>query len=88
MAVFFRLETSKGKNTAADPYAVPDGNVAELFEFISGLMRIRPGSLEEYLELQEKRPLALETAADKIMKLETTTSTPDRGRCARGRLQQ
>jgi thiol-disulfide isomerase/thioredoxin len=66
-----KKEGEAEKEEAKDVYKIPDTkDVSELVTFIQGLSRLRPSSLEEYLEIQKTRPAALMQASDLILSLE------------------
>lgn len=53
-----------------DRYAVPEGDVATIFEFLKGIETYRPTTTDEKLAHLQNAPKALQTAADRIIKLE------------------
>ncbi len=53
-----------------DRYAVPEGDVAALIEFLKGLETYRPTTTEEVLAYRQNARKALETASSRIIKLE------------------
>ncbi len=72
----------------ANPFAVPEGDTAQLAKFIQDLQANRPArptrrpetdeekeAYEEYLEYQRRGPEALQEAAEKILQTETDKSS-------------
>ncbi|MBI2480822.1 MAG: TlpA family protein disulfide reductase [Planctomycetia bacterium] len=53
-----------------DRYAVPEGDVAAIIEFLKGLESYRPTTTEEVLAYRQNARKALVTASDRIVKLE------------------
>jgi peroxiredoxin len=53
-----------------DRYAVPEGDVAAILEFLKGLETYRPTTTEEVLAYRQNARKALETASTRIIKLE------------------
>ncbi|MFV1964210.1 MAG: TlpA family protein disulfide reductase [Pirellulaceae bacterium] len=65
----------KPASETVDRYAVPEGDVRELLKFLDELGRFRPKSREEYVEFRKKGSIAMRQAAEKILSLETDTSS-------------
>jgi len=55
----------------ADRFAVPEGDVAAILEFLKGLESYRPTTADE----AQKRQMAFQTAADRIIKLQKDKSS-------------
>jgi hypothetical protein len=64
-----------GDEGQADRYVVPDGDVAELAEFIEQLTRYRPTTPKEDLMYRAKCRPALQQAAERIIRLEGDPSS-------------
>ncbi|MDA1051244.1 MAG: thioredoxin-like domain-containing protein [Planctomycetota bacterium] len=54
----------------AGRYAVPDGDVAAILKFLKGLETYRPTTTDEILAYRQNARKAIQTAADRIVKLE------------------
>lgn len=72
----------------SDRYAVPEGDVSELVKFIEELKGYEPDSSEDRQEYLIKAPLALNSAAEKILQLEEDKSSPAYQLATRVRLEQ
>ncbi|MEX0819047.1 MAG: TlpA disulfide reductase family protein [Pirellulaceae bacterium] len=59
----------------ADRYAVPEGDVPAILEFLKGIESYRPTSADEILAYRQNARKALQTAADRILKLEKDKSS-------------
>lgn len=68
-------DVAKEKAKPKDRYQVPDGDVAALVKFLDGLMSFRPKTTGEILAYRQKAQKAMESAADKIIKLEKDKSS-------------
>ncbi|MBP88723.1 MAG: hypothetical protein CMJ64_18755 [Planctomycetaceae bacterium] len=74
----FSEESDNEKAAKAKPkdrYQVPEGDVAALAKFLDGLMAYRPKTTDEILAYRQKARKAMESAADKILKLEKDKSS-------------
>ena len=58
-----------------DRYSVPEGDAAAIVEFIKGLEAYRPATTDEILAYRQHARKALQTAADRIIKLEQDQSS-------------
>lgn len=54
-----------------DRFAVPDGGVAELVSFVNTLQHFRPKTAAEFAEQRKRFPGAIQTAAKRILALES-----------------
>ncbi len=55
---------------AADRYTVPEGDAADLAQFIGRLSQFKPGTVEEDIQHRSKSARAIRQAAERIVKLE------------------
>jgi thiol-disulfide isomerase/thioredoxin len=69
------LESLEPMELPRDPYEVPEGGVAELTRFIQELRPLRPKSAAEYQEHRKRAPVALASAARRIVELEKDESS-------------
>lgn len=69
-------EAADEEEAPADPFAVPDdASVAELLEFINRIEAMKPTKPREAAQLRQKKPAALQKAAEKILELESDKSS-------------
>ena len=69
-------EKEEAGKKKVDRYAVPEGDVAELLEFIDRVKSFQPRKFEEHLEHRQKSLGAIKLAAERILKLEKDSANP------------